>query len=73
MKKYRYLARLREVNRYSLKVLASKVGISKQYLWDIEDGRKILSYKMAYKLSKILEVKPDEIFLEDHKKEPSKR
>lgn len=57
---------------YTLESLAKKLGITKQYLWDIEDGRRTLSYKMAYKISVILEMSPDELFLDDHLK-PTKK
>ena len=67
MKKYKRLAKLRIRKGYTLVKLAKKLGITKQYLWDIEDGRRNLSYKMAYNISKILECSPDEIFLEDEK------
>jgi len=68
MKKYRKLQALRVKRGYTLKTLAQKLGISKQYLWDIEDGRRTLSYKMAYRISIILEECTDKIFLDDHKR-----
>jgi len=68
MKKYKKLQAVRTNRRYTLKSLSKKLGVSKQYLWDIEDGRRVLSYKMAYKISEILDVDADIIFLEDHKR-----
>lgn len=68
MKKYKKLQALRTKKGYTLKILAKKLDVSKQYLWDIEDGRRTLSYKVAYKISSILETNPDTIFLEDHKR-----
>lgn len=55
-------------NGYTLDKLARKLKITKQYLWDIEDGRRTLSYKMAFQISEILGASPDEIFLEDNKR-----
>lgn len=49
-------------------MLGSKLGKSKQYMWDIEAGRRTLSYKLAFKISKILGATPDELFLEDTKR-----
>ncbi len=68
MKKYIKLKEMRLKNNYTLARLAKKLGITKQYLWDLEEGRRILSYKLAYKISTILNSKPDEIFLNDNKK-----
>jgi len=36
-------------------------------MWHIENGTKRLSYKMAFRISEVLGVKPDDIFLEDFK------
>lgn len=68
MKKFKNLERIRKSEGYSQKKLAQKLGISKQYMWGIEIGEKTLSYKMAYKLSKVLKSTPDDIFLDDFKK-----
>lgn len=68
MKKYTKMTKLRKEKGYTLESLAKKVGISKQYMWDIEEGRKVLSYKMAFLISRALDTKPDELFLKDHKR-----
>lgn len=68
MKKFKNLERIRKSEGYSQKKLAQKLGISIQYMWGIENGEKTLSYKMAYKLSKVLKSTPDDIFLDDFKK-----
>lgn len=68
MKKYKKLYALRTKKGYTLKTLSEKLGISKQYLWDIEDGRRTLSYMMAFKISNLLDTTPDDIFLKDHKR-----
>ncbi|MCI8498081.1 MAG: helix-turn-helix transcriptional regulator [Bacilli bacterium] len=66
MKKYKKMGELRVKKGYTLEGLAKKIGITKQYLWDLEDGRRVLSYKMAYKISVALGTTPDKLFLEDH-------
>ena len=68
MKRYKKLQLARTKKKYTLKKMGMRLGITKQYVWDLEDGRKTLSYKMAYKMSKILDSTPDEIFLKDHKR-----
>ena len=60
------MGELRVKKGYTLEGLAKKIGITKQYLWDLEDGRRVLSYKMAYKISVALGTTPDKLFLEDH-------
>ena len=59
---------MRTRKNYTLKKLGKRLGFTKQYMWDIEDGRKTLSYKMAYKISKVLETSPDDLFLDDYKR-----
>lgn len=59
---------MRTRKKYTLKKLGKRLGFTKQYMWDIEDGRKTLSYKMAYKISKVLETSPDDLFLDDYKR-----
>ena len=68
MKKYVNLEKLRRKKGITIVELAKRLDKSSQYIWDIEDGRRNLSYKMAFKISLILDVKPDDIFLDDYKK-----
>jgi len=63
-----WYCRLRNKKKCTLETLGKAAGITKQYVWDIEYGRKKLSYFMAYKFSQTLETTPDDLFLEDHKK-----
>lgn len=68
MKKYKKMQEIRIKENYTINKISALLGFSSQYIWDIEDGRKTLSYKMAYKISKILDSTPDDLFLNDHKK-----
>lgn len=68
MKKYEKLREVRKEKKMSLETLAKNIGVSKQYLWDIEDGRRVLSYLLAFKIAYVLGVRPDYLFLEDTKK-----
>lgn len=68
MKRYKKVARLRKKAGLTQKMMGNRLGISKQYVWDLEDGRKNLSYKLAFKIGKILDAKPDDIFLKDSKR-----
>lgn len=44
--------------------VADKVGISKEYYWMIENGKRKLSYKLAVKIAKVFHTNPDNIFLD---------
>lgn len=43
--------------------VADKVGISKEYYWMIENGKRRLSYELSVKIAKVFKTNPDEIFL----------
>lgn len=68
MKKYKNLEKIRKSKKISQVDIAKKLGVSTQYVWYLEDGRKGLSYRQAYKIGKIVGEKPDDIFLEDAKR-----
>lgn len=61
------LKKLRELNNLSNKKMADKLGISKTFYWQIENGKRNLSYEMAIRISKVLKSKPDKIFYDDFK------
>lgn len=52
---------------YSCQDMADKLGISKSFYWQIEKGKRRLSYDIAFKISRIFETKPDNIFYEEYK------
>lgn len=53
----------REKNNISYQIMAEKLGVSFQYYWMIENGKRGLSYEMAVKIAKVLGTTPDKIFL----------
>ncbi|MBB4823730.1 putative transcriptional regulator [Sporosarcina luteola] len=57
------LQRVRINRGLSYQDMASKLGITLQAYWMIENGKRGLSYAMAVKIAKILEMTPDDIFL----------
>ena len=65
------LKQLRELNNLSNKNMADKLGISKTFYWQIENGKRNLSYEMAIRISKVLKSKPDKLFYEDFKNKKS--
>lgn len=62
------LKKIRENYHYTSKYMSDLLGISKPFYSQIENGRRRLSYDMAVKISKIFNMKPDELFYDDHKK-----
>ena len=49
--------------------MADKLNISKCFYWQIENRDRNLTYKMAFKIAKILNTKPDKIFLDEIKED----
>lgn len=53
----------REKKHISYQNMADQLGVSFQYYWMIENGKRGLSYEMAVKIASILGTTPDNIFL----------
>lgn len=45
--------------------VAKQAGITKEYYWQIENGKRGLSYELAVKIASVFHKRPDEIFLQD--------
>lgn len=60
--KYIKLYERRIEKGYTHKEMSNLLNISKSYYCQIENGKRTLSYKMAYDISKILDTKPDNLF-----------
>lgn len=61
------LEEFRTKNNFSCQDMADKLNISKSFYWQIEKGKRRLSYITACKIAKIFKVTPDIIFYEDYK------
>ena len=61
------LKTIRIKNKFTCEYMANHLKISKPFYWQIENGKRRLSYKMAVKIAKIFGCKPDAIFYEDFK------
>ena len=59
------LKEYRKKYKYSCQDMANKLQISKSFYWQIENNKRNLSYKMALKISKIFNLKPDDIFYDE--------
>ena len=62
---FKKLQELRISKGYTYQKMADKLNISKCFYWQIENKERHLTYKMAFKIAKILNTKPDKIFLEE--------
>ena len=62
------LKRIRKKYGYSCSEMADFLGISKPFYWQIENKKRNLSYKMALNISKIFDLKPDDLFYDEYKK-----
>lgn len=63
---YKKLKELRSKHNYTTKIMADKLGISKAFYCQIENGVRRLSYDMAVRIAQVFNLKPDTIFLTDH-------
>ena len=59
------LKEIRKKHNYTYGFMAQKIGISKPFYWQIENNKRGLSYKMAVKIAKIFNLKPDDIFYDE--------
>lgn len=50
---------------YTYADMATMVGISKAYYWQIENGTRRLYYHLAVKIAKIFNMKPDDLFYDN--------
>jgi putative transcriptional regulator len=57
------LKRIREDSGKTHQEVADLIGITKPYYWQIENGKRGLSYDLAVKIAAVFEMKPDDIFL----------
>ncbi len=66
---FKKLQELRTKKGYTYQQMADKLNISKCFYWQIENRDRNLTYKMAFKIAKILNTKPDKIFLDEIKED----
>lgn len=67
MAKFEKLVKLRIKRGLTQDDMARKLGISKPFYCQVENRQRRLSYKTAYLIGQILEVKPDDIFYDEVK------
>ena len=62
---YNKLKEFRYKNNMSLQEVANKVGISKAFYCQIENGKRRLLYETAIRIASVFNVKPDYLFYND--------
>ena len=63
---YNKLRKIRNEKKLTTREMAEKLSISKPFYCQLENRSRRLSYDMAVKISKIFNLKPDDIFYDDH-------
>ncbi len=61
------LKELRKSKKLTHQMMADHLNISKPFYWQLENGKRRLSYNMAVKIANILETTPDNIFYQEFK------
>ena len=62
---YKKLKQMRLKSNMTLQEVANKVGISKAFYCQLENGKRRMLYETAIKIAKVFNVKPDYIFYEE--------
>lgn len=63
---YNKLKKIRNENNLSTRQMAEKLDISKPFYCQLENMTRRLNYEMGVKIARIFDLKPDDIFYEDH-------
>lgn len=58
------LKNMRHLENLTCQQVADLVGISKEYYWMIENGKRRLTYELAVKIAQVFKSSPDYIFLD---------
>ena len=61
------LKNIRKKYKLSCQDMANTLNISKCFYWQIENKKRKLSYEMAFRISKIFNKKPDDLFYNQYK------
>lgn len=64
---YSKLKELRKKKKYTTQIMSDKLGISKPFYCQIENGTRRLSYRMAVKIADVFHKKPDYLFYDEQK------
>ncbi len=66
MKCMMYVLKQHRLNKgYSCETMSRKLGISKTYYWQIEQGKRRITYELAMKMAELFNTTPDTLLYED--------
>ena len=65
IKQRQKLKELRLENHYTFKDMSKKTGLSLSFYWQIENGKRNLTYENAQNIARIFNLKPDDIFYQN--------
>lgn len=57
------LEKIRKEHKKTFQQVADKAGLTKEFYWMIEKGKRKLSYENAVKIAMVFNKEPDDIFL----------
>ena len=66
------LKTIRKEKKIKMREIASKMGVSVSYYWQLEKGKKRLFYDRAIQIATIFNMKPDDLFYTDYKNKQRK-
>lgn len=61
------LKEIRKAKKLTHQMMADSLNISKPFYWQLENGKRRLSYNMAVKIADILKTTPDNVFYQEFK------
>ncbi len=59
------LKEIRNNKKMTYQQVADEIGISKEYYWMIENGKRRITYELAVKIAQVFKSSPDFIFLDN--------
>lgn len=59
------LKAIRTEKELTYQQVADRIGVSKEYYWMIENGKRRLTYELAVKIANVFKSSPDYIFLDN--------
>lgn len=59
------LKQMRIDEGFTYKMVADEIGVTKEYYWMIENGKRRLSYELAVKIARVFNTSPDNIFFDN--------
>ncbi|BAD64386.1 helix-turn-helix transcriptional regulator [Shouchella clausii] len=59
------LKKVRLEHQMTLEAVAKKINVSTPFYWQIENGKRGLSYELAYRIAAVFSLKPDDLFFDD--------